>query len=177
MFLIFWNTLYFTQSPFRDSNPTVHVMHYMWYIAVYFLIFWNTLYFTQSPFPWLEPYSLCYALYVIYCRVEDLSLSVVEWFKIISDFLLAFQEIYHHQLSVSDVMTMFRLRDMVRPIWCVCVRLLQERTVTLFCSLKFRARQPCAQLMDQCVFYVVWRWSLFRGLTVSLLSLRTQCNN
>jgi hypothetical protein len=29
-----------------------------------FLIFWNTLYFTQSPFPWLEPYSLCYALHV-----------------------------------------------------------------------------------------------------------------
>jgi len=93
-----------------------------------------------------------------YSGVEEFSLRVAECFKIISDFALAFQEINHHhhqQLSASDIMTMFRLCDMVRPIYCVYVCLLKERTMTLFSSLKFTARQPCVQLMDQCVFYVV----------------------
>jgi hypothetical protein len=90
-----------------------------------------------------------------YSGVEELSLSVAECFKIISDFALAFHEINHHQFSASDVMTLFRLRDMVRLIYCVCVCLLKERTVTLFSLLTLTARQPCAQLMDHCVFYVV----------------------
>jgi hypothetical protein len=132
--------------------------------------------FYSTPSPYSKPTA-----YVMHCMwysgVEELSLSVAEWFKIISDSALPFQEIYHRQLSAGDVTTMFRLRDMVRPICCVCVCLLKERSTTLFPSLKFTERQPCVQLMDQCVFYVVWRWSLFRGLTASLLSSRTRCNN
>jgi hypothetical protein len=143
----------------HSKHNLVYVVSAFLNIAIYFLSFGTSYISLKSLSPESNP-----TVYVMHCmwytRVEDLSLSVVEWFKIISDFFLAFQEIYHHLLSVSDVMTMFRLRDMVRPIQCVCVLLFKERTVTLFCSvlfcsLKLRARQPCAQLMDQCVFYVL----------------------
>jgi hypothetical protein len=62
--------------------------------------------------------------YMWYSRVQELSLSAAEWFNIISDFARAFQEIYHHhhhQLCASDVMTLFRLSDTLRPICCLSV--------------------------------------------------------
>jgi hypothetical protein len=88
-----------------------------------FLNLCNTLYFTQNPSPDSKP--TVYIMHYTRCsHVGELSLNVAECFKIISDLSLACKQIYHHQLPERDVMTLFRLRDMIRPIYFICVCLL-----------------------------------------------------